>query len=216
MAVRRHGNMDNKMTTKEIFLIEALKVFAEDGYDNASIAKIAKNVGCSAPALYKHYPNKQALFDGVIAMSDAGYAKHMNSFVIPHGEGEDFKRSMTSVSEDSLVKIMDTIFDHLLNDEYPSLFRKILIAEQFRNPKLAAIYNERYVELPIKQYAQLFTMLQQEGKLDNSYDVEVLAAQYVLPTAVYVSMCDREHEKEEWAREQLEKHVRQFVRTYMK
>lgn len=43
--------MDNK-ATKEKFLIGALRLFAEKGYDAVSVAEIASAVGVTAPALY--------------------------------------------------------------------------------------------------------------------------------------------------------------------
>ena len=54
-----------KESTKKQFLIEALRLFAEFGYDSVSISQIAERVGCSAPALYKHYSGKHALFDEI-------------------------------------------------------------------------------------------------------------------------------------------------------
>lgn len=216
MVSRRKAHVDSDMSTKEVFLLEALKLFAEEGYDNVSVSQIAKKVGCSAPALYKHYPNKQALFEGVLAMSERGYKIHMDEFVNMNANDEKFKQNMLEVNEEKLVDIMNHVFDHLVHDEYPSLFRKILIAEQFRNKELAKMYNERYVEQPVLQYTGLFTMLQKEGVFDPDLDPKVLAIQYVLPTAVLVSVCDREPEKEEWAREQLSKHVRLFAKTYIR
>ena len=60
-----------KESTKKQFLTEALKLFAEFGYDSVSISQIAERVGCSAPALYKHYSGKHALFDEIIEKADA-------------------------------------------------------------------------------------------------------------------------------------------------
>ena len=40
----------------------ALTVFAEHGYDNGSMRDIAAHVGFTEPALYRHFPGKEALF----------------------------------------------------------------------------------------------------------------------------------------------------------
>lgn len=50
-------------------LDSALSVFAERGYDNGSMREIAKGVGVSEPALYRHFPGKEALF---LALINAG------------------------------------------------------------------------------------------------------------------------------------------------
>ncbi len=47
-------------------LDSALHVFAEHGYDNGSMREIAKGVGVSEPALYRHFPGKEALFLALI------------------------------------------------------------------------------------------------------------------------------------------------------
>ena len=47
-------------------LDSALCVFAERGYDNGSMREIAKGVGVSEPALYRHFPGKEALFLALI------------------------------------------------------------------------------------------------------------------------------------------------------
>ena len=47
-------------------LDSALCVFAERGYDNGSMREIAKGVGVTEPALYRHFPGKEALFLALI------------------------------------------------------------------------------------------------------------------------------------------------------
>ena len=47
-------------------LDSALHVFAEKGYDHGSMRDIAKGVGVSEPALYRHFPGKEALFLALI------------------------------------------------------------------------------------------------------------------------------------------------------
>jgi AcrR family transcriptional regulator len=44
----------------------ALSVFAENGYDNGSMREIAQHVGFTEPALYRHFPGKEALFLALI------------------------------------------------------------------------------------------------------------------------------------------------------
>ena len=54
------------MNTKEKILDEALTLFSEKGYANVFVNDIAEKVGIKAPSLYKHYKNKQAIFDAII------------------------------------------------------------------------------------------------------------------------------------------------------
>ena len=51
------------MKTKDKILIEALSLFSVSGFSGVSVRDIAKAVGIRESAIYKHYKNKQQLFD---------------------------------------------------------------------------------------------------------------------------------------------------------
>ena len=53
-------------TTKQRILIEAVKLFAKEGYEAVSVDQIANAVGIKAPSLYKHYKNKRDIFDSIL------------------------------------------------------------------------------------------------------------------------------------------------------
>lgn len=44
----------------------ATEVFGERGYDAGSMREIAARVGVSEPALYRHFPGKEALFSAIV------------------------------------------------------------------------------------------------------------------------------------------------------
>ncbi|WP_078392938.1 TetR/AcrR family transcriptional regulator [Shouchella patagoniensis] len=50
------------MHTKEKILAESMELFAVNGYEGTSMAKIAEKVGIKKPSLYAHYKSKEALF----------------------------------------------------------------------------------------------------------------------------------------------------------
>jgi len=53
------------------------RVFARDGYEGASMARIAREVGVSKGTLYNYFPSKAALFSGFIAMGCDQSLKHI-------------------------------------------------------------------------------------------------------------------------------------------
>ena len=55
------------METKERILEAARKEFMEKGFPNASMRKIAGEVGITATALYRHYENKEEIFEAVVS-----------------------------------------------------------------------------------------------------------------------------------------------------
>ena len=54
------------MNTKKRIIEEALILFSEKGYSDVYVNDIAKAVGIKAPSLYKHYKNKQEIFNAIL------------------------------------------------------------------------------------------------------------------------------------------------------
>ena len=55
-----------KRNTKELILLEALKLFADKGYEGVSVRDIAAEVGIRQSSLYKHFESKQDIFDTLV------------------------------------------------------------------------------------------------------------------------------------------------------
>jgi len=46
---------------RERVLLVAGRLFTEGGYPNVSMRRIASEIGCSQMAMYRHFPDKEAL-----------------------------------------------------------------------------------------------------------------------------------------------------------
>jgi AcrR family transcriptional regulator len=56
------------MNTKERILNISLELFSKHGFSGVSVRDIAKKVGVRESALYKHFKNKQDIFDSIIVV----------------------------------------------------------------------------------------------------------------------------------------------------
>ncbi|BBG05204.1 MULTISPECIES: SACE_7040 family transcriptional regulator [Pseudonocardia] len=62
---------DSTPTRREQILTEAARLFARHGFHGVSIADLGAAVGVSGPALYRHFPGKEALLaEMLIGISD--------------------------------------------------------------------------------------------------------------------------------------------------
>jgi TetR/AcrR family transcriptional regulator len=72
---------------------EAVRVFAENGYEGASVAAIAENVGLSKQNLMYYFPTKQALYQRVLDDVLDDWLERMASLAAPDGEPADMLRA---------------------------------------------------------------------------------------------------------------------------
>ena len=198
--------------TKQQFLLAALKLFAENGYDSVSVAQIAKQVGCSAPALYKHYPSKKALFDAIVEASSNGYDERMKRI---HEAIFNSGNSERPFIEEGQIEIMKNLFITTVSDEYPKLFREFVLSVHSKHPELAKEYNSRYIFSQYELYQKVILKLIEMGVLVDN-DAEMMAIEYVSPITLWVEACSREPERKEEFLSLLEKHIRHFFNVYGK
>ena len=118
------------MNTKERILDEALTLFSEKGYANVYVNDIAEAVGIKAPSLYKHYKNKQAIFDAILEVMYARFKETAGSLNIA-GDNADVDAGIyKSMDETDLVQLGKNLFLYYLHDDYTKRFRKMLTIEQ--------------------------------------------------------------------------------------
>lgn len=203
----------DKLPTKERIVIEAARLFATKGYGAVSVDEIAQAVGIKAPSLYKHYKNKQEIFDAVLQEMNARYEKNMAGLMLDGRDGAADAPLFDGMSEEQLVALGRKLFDFFLHDEYAADFRKLLTIEQFQDSELAAMYTKQYADDPLSYQGMLFAMLVQAGVLE-AWDTQVMALHFYAPIQLLLSICDRHSDREAECVELLERHIRQFYRLY--
>ncbi len=161
------------MKTKEKILIESMKLFSVSGFDAVSIRTIADAVGIGNSALYKHFTSKQAIFDAIVEESKNRYLKECSRYVT------DEIRGVEAVKEVCL-----KMFTYQTTDEWIVMFRRMLLLEKFKKPQIASIYNEFFVEIPIRNQMNIFNELMEEGLMTKG-NPEVFAIELYSPFYLY-------------------------------
>ena len=201
------------MDTKQRILDEALTLFSQKGYANVFVNDIAEKVGIKAPSLYKHYKNKQAIFDAIIDEMNHRFEEQAHNLSIngtdPTIDAEIYK----NMDEDHLVKLGNDLFAYFLHDSYTKRFRKMLTLEQFKDKELAKTYSSQYFDMPLTYQGMLLGLLVAQGFLVSD-DVPFMTLQFYAPIYLLLTVCDRQPEREQEAIKLIEKHIRQFDKLY--
>lgn len=157
-----------KGNTKEIILEKSLKLFAVHGYEAVSIRQIADEVGIGNSALYRHYESKQAIFDALVNELKQRYLKQCSSV-------NSNIRGVEAVKEHCL-----KMFEYQTQNEWIVNFRQLLLIEKFKNPKMAELYKEFFVDIPLNTQKEIFIELQNQGLMTGG-DPYVFAMELYAP-----------------------------------
>ena len=194
-----------KLKTKQRILDAALELFSTQGFEATSIAQIADAVGVRKASLYSHFDSKQDILDRLIESIMEGYSKHSVRSLADRADEE--------LDPDGVVRLVKNQLRYTIHDEHVSRARKMLTIEQYRNPQLAELKTQRSYTDVLAFAESLIERLVSEGKL-KPLDTQVMAAQFAFPISVWMSLCDREPEREDEAFDLIERHIRQFFEVY--
>jgi len=198
--------------TKAQILDAALDLFSVQGYEATSIAQLAEAVGIRKASLYGHFTNKQDILDTLLQDTMEEFNRRS---IFVHADWDDpaFTADKHNLSVDAVCQMVQGQISFITRDPRISKIRKLLTIEQFRNPELKTLQTEQSYELILRYNTGLMRHLIREGVLRDE-DAEIMAAQFAWPISMWMSLCDREPEREAEAMTLLERHVRQFFRVY--
>ena len=201
-----------KSSTKQAILDAALELFSRQGYEATSISQIADAVGIRKASLYSHFTGKQDILDTLVRITLAQYERR-SVFAGARWDDPDGSGSRQPVTPDNAVK---TVLEHvrfILHDPDISRARKMLTIEQFQNPMLAELQTKQNYTDVLRYFTGLVRFLIRQGRLADS-DPDITAAQLCLPISVWISLCDREPEREDEIMQLIQRHIRQFFEVY--
>lgn len=191
-------------TTKEKILLTSLKLFAQDGYEAVSISKISGELGMAKSALYKHYKNKRDIFDSIINRMDELDYERAREYNMPDGNMDEIIKEYRNISTDKIRIYTEAQFKHWTEEEFSSLFRRMLTLEQYRNQEMSDLYQKYLVSGPIDYMTYLFA-----GITGKKEEAKQLAIEFYGPIFLMYSLYDNKREGDDLT-EMLKKHVERF------
>lgn len=197
--------------TKERILRAAVRLFARDGYEAASVAAITGELGITKGALYKHYGSKREILDRIVERMERRDLERAREFGVPEEVlGEATEDSYRAATRDDIRAFTLAQFRYWTEDELASSFRKMLTLEQYRNPEMATLMDQYLTGGVIGYLQDLFTATAGFGDGDGA-DMRVLALQFFAPVHMMMGVADSMDDKTEAVR-LVEAHMDLFFR----
>ena len=142
--------------TKEDILLVALHLFAKDGYEAVSVSQIARILGMTKGALYRHYQNKKDIFLHIVKRMEQADTEQAKSYDMPEGNISDMPEKYQEVSLEDFIDYSKSLFAYWTEDDFASSFRKMLTLEQFRSAEMQELYQQYLVAGPVGYVTDLF------------------------------------------------------------
>ncbi|MDO5776579.1 MAG: helix-turn-helix domain-containing protein [Eubacteriales bacterium] len=191
--------------TKERILESALELFAQNGYLGTSMSDIAKQLGFTKAALYKHYTGKQEILDQIVEQMNRMDYERAEEYEMPETEPDGFAEAYMHTPIEKIRTYSMAQFDHWTKETFSANFRKMLTLEQYRDPKLAQLHHDYLAGGPLEYMAAIFRKL-----ADSDEDAMQLALDFYGPMYLLYSVYDGADDKASIA-PLLDEHIRRFI-----
>lgn len=191
--------------TKERILETALELFAQSGYLGTSMSDIAARLGITKAALYKHYAGKQEILDRIVQRMNELDAARAAAYEMPGAAPEGFAQAYLNTPLDRIRAYGTAQFDHWTREPFSANFRKMLTLEQYRDARLAQLYQENLASGPVKYMAAIFRPL-----TDSDETAMQLALDFYGPMYLLYSVYDGAADQSAVA-PMLEAHIDRFI-----
>lgn len=204
-------------TTKEDILFASLKLFAERGFEAVSTSMIASEIGITKGALYRHFENKQAIFDEIIQRMFELDEKQANENHVPAKKYEDDKESYQNTVLKDLCAFQIEQFIFWTENEFARLFRRMITIEQYRSKEMRKLYQDVICLGPVRYIEDLFKEMIKNRQLNEDADSLGpfnLAILFFAPLQLSVQLYDGGADSRE-LKENLRIITKDFVRKFM-
>lgn len=201
------------MTTRELILKTALRLFSERGYDGVSMRDLASEVGIRAASIYNHFSGKEDIFNSLLAEMENRYAKIAEALNISDGDLGEAAMHYIGMTQERLQEIAVGIFLYFVKDEFAAPFRKMITAEQFRDSAAGAAFRNMFIDTVLEYQTGIFQALVEQGEFIDA-DPAIIALHFYSP--IFLLLAGYDGSREEEIVQTLKKHVSQFSKLYVR
>lgn len=189
-------------TSRENMLLVALRLFAQKGYEATSIFDIAQELQITKGAIYKHFKNKQDILDAIISKMEENDQRFAEQFIMPiHVLSLEELEAYQKVTMKQVIDFSIAMFTYWTEDEFASLFRKMLTIEQYHDKKMNLLYQNYLGDGPYQYILDIFKTMELK-------DYEEKALLFYGPMFSLYSLSDIDLEL---AKERLQKHFQHML-----
>lgn len=189
-------------TTKERILIEAFRLFAENGYKGTNLRDLAARLGITKSALYKHYESIDDIWESLLDYLDVYYNAHFEKITRDSDVPKDVE---------SFVSIVLNMVRFTVEDEYVSMARRLVAMEEYHDSRTRALATNQVVDMIQERFVSMFESMMDMGLIEKD-DPEFLSLIFVAPISVMVRLSDRETDRKERIIEQIEAFATTFAK----
>lgn len=166
---------------------------------------IAKQLGLTKAALYKHYASKQEILDKIVERMNKMDYDRAEAYDMPETEPDGFAEAYLHTPVQKIRAYSMAQFDHWTKEPFSSNFRKMLTLEQYRDPKLAQLHHDYLAGGPLEYMAAIFRKL-----TDSDEAAMQLALEFYGPMYLLYSVYDGANDKDSVA-PLLGAHIERFI-----
>lgn len=189
-------------TSREHMLLVALRLFAQKGYEATSIFDIAQELQITKGAIYKHFKNKQDILDAIISKMEENDQRFAEQFIMPiHVLSLEELEAYQKVTMKQVIDFSIAMFTYWTEDEFASLFRKMLTIEQYHDKKMNLLYQNYLGDGPYQYILDIFKTMELK-------DYEEKALLFYGPMFSLYSLSDIDFEL---AKKRLQKHFQYLL-----
>ena len=178
------------MLTRERILLTALDLFSKKGYDAVSTSAIAGELGLTKGALYRHFPNKEAIFESILRRMEYNDAESAAAYDMPAQEKSVSAEGYAQASLDALISYSLHQFRYWTLDGFACPFRRLLTLEQYGSERMAKLFSQYITGGPIAYLEDIFAEIA-EG------DARLNAVQFYAPMFAAYALFDNGESFEE-------------------